>query len=44
LATTLEYEVVIVGAGPAGMCAALYTGRSMLRTVVLERGMPAASC
>ena len=22
------------------MCAALYTGRSMLRTVVLERGMP----
>jgi len=40
LATTLDYEVVIVGAGPAGMCAALYTGRSMLRTVVLERGMP----
>ena len=40
MATTLEYEVVIVGAGPAGMCAALYTGRSMLRTVVLERGMP----
>jgi thioredoxin reductase (NADPH) len=32
--------VVIVGAGPAGMCAALYTGRSMLRTAVLERGMP----
>ena len=40
MATTHEYEVVIVGAGPAGMCAALYTGRSMLRTVVLERGMP----
>ena len=40
LATTHEYEVVIVGAGPAGMCAALYTGRSMLRTAVLERGMP----
>jgi thioredoxin reductase (NADPH) len=40
LGTTHEYEVVIVGAGPAGMCAALYTGRSMLRTVVLERGMP----
>jgi len=40
LATTHEYEVVIVGAGPAGMCAALYTGRSMLRTVVLERGIP----
>jgi thioredoxin reductase (NADPH) len=40
LATTHEYEVIIVGAGPAGMCAALYTGRSMLRTVVLERGTP----
>jgi thioredoxin reductase (NADPH) len=40
LATTHNYEVVIVGAGPAGMCAALYTGRSMLKTVVLERGIP----
>jgi thioredoxin reductase (NADPH) len=40
LGTTHEYDVVIVGAGPAGMCAALYTGRSMLRTAVLERGMP----
>jgi thioredoxin reductase (NADPH) len=29
---------VIVGAGPAGMCAALYAGRSMLKAVVLERG------
>lgn len=40
MATTHTFDVVIVGAGPAGMCAALYTGRSMLRTVVLERGMP----
>jgi thioredoxin reductase (NADPH) len=40
LATTHTFDVVIVGAGPAGMCAALYTGRSMLSTVVLERGMP----
>lgn len=35
---THEYEVVIVGAGPAGMCAGMYAGRSMLRTVVIERG------
>ena len=37
---THEYEVVIVGAGPAGMTAGLYAGRSMLKTVVLERGAP----
>jgi thioredoxin reductase (NADPH) len=40
LGTTHTYDVIIVGAGPAGMCAALYTGRSMLKTVVLERGIP----
>jgi thioredoxin reductase (NADPH) len=37
---THEYEVVIVGAGPAGMTAGMYAGRSMLRAVVLERGAP----
>ena len=40
MGTTHAYDVVIVGAGPAGMCAALYTGRSMLKTAVLERGIP----
>lgn len=35
-----EHEVVIIGAGPAGMCAALYAGRSMLNAVILERGYP----
>jgi thioredoxin reductase (NADPH) len=35
-----EYEVVIIGAGPAGMCAGLYAGRAMLKAVVLERGFP----
>ena len=34
-----EYDVIIIGAGPAGMTAALYAGRSMLRTIVLERGI-----
>jgi thioredoxin reductase (NADPH) len=35
-----KHDVVIVGAGPAGMCAGMYAGRSMLNAVVLERGMP----
>jgi thioredoxin reductase (NADPH) len=37
---TFEHEVVIIGAGPAGMCAAMYAGRAMLNAVVLERGFP----
>ena len=40
MGTTHEYDVVIIGAGPAGMTAALYAGRSMLKAVVLERGAP----
>ncbi|MEX2325538.1 MAG: FAD-dependent oxidoreductase, partial [Gemmatimonadaceae bacterium] len=40
MSKTDEYEVLIVGAGPAGMTAAMYCGRAMLRTVVLERGLP----
>lgn len=40
MARTHDYEVVIIGAGPAGMCAGLYAGRSMLKAVVLERGFP----
>jgi thioredoxin reductase (NADPH) len=35
-----EHDLVIVGAGPAGLCAALYAGRGMLNAVVLERGVP----
>ncbi len=38
--TNTEYDLIIVGAGPAGLTAALYAGRSMLRTLVLEAGMP----
>jgi thioredoxin reductase (NADPH) len=40
MAETRQYDVVIIGAGPAGLAAALYAGRAMLRTVVLERGVP----
>ena len=34
------HDLVIVGAGPAGLCAAMYAGRGMLDAVVLERGAP----
>jgi thioredoxin reductase (NADPH) len=33
-------DVVIVGAGPAGLSAALYTGRARLSTIVLEKSIP----
>jgi thioredoxin reductase (NADPH) len=35
-----SFDVIVVGAGPAGMCAALYGGRSMLKVALLERGAP----
>lgn len=34
------YDVVIAGAGPAGMTAAVYTARANMSTLMLERGMP----
>ena len=40
MSETRKYDVVIIGAGPAGLAAALYAGRAMLRTAVLERGVP----
>lgn len=39
MTNVVESDVIIIGAGPAGMTAALYAGRSMLDTVVLERGI-----
>ena len=34
------YDVVIAGAGPAGMTAAVYTSRGGLSTIMIERGIP----
>ncbi|MGE0440995.1 MAG: thioredoxin-disulfide reductase [Gemmatimonadales bacterium] len=34
------FDTIIVGAGPAGLCAAMYAGRGMLSAVTLERGLP----
>lgn len=34
------YDVIIAGAGPAGMTAAVYASRANLDTLMLERGVP----
>ncbi|MDN6195208.1 MAG: thioredoxin-disulfide reductase [Atopostipes suicloacalis] len=34
------YDVVVIGAGPGGMTAALYASRSDLDTLILEKGVP----
>ena len=34
------YDVVIIGGGPAGLTAAIYTGRASLNTLILEKGLP----
>jgi len=33
-----EYEVIIIGGGPAGLSAGLYTSRARLRSLLIERG------
>ena len=35
-----EYDVVIVGGGPAGLAAGLYATRARLKTLLIERGVP----
>ena len=32
------YDVIILGAGPAGLAAGLYAGRSRLNVLIIERG------
>ena len=34
------HDVIILGAGPAGLSSAIYTGRAMLDTLILEKGAP----
>lgn len=37
------YDVIIIGAGPAGATAAIYTARADLKTLVLDKGLTAGA-
>jgi thioredoxin reductase (NADPH) len=36
----MDYDVLIIGGGPAGLTAGIYTGRGNLKTGILEKGQP----
>ncbi|WP_350344184.1 thioredoxin-disulfide reductase [Proteinivorax tanatarense] len=36
----MTYDVIIVGAGPAGLTAAIYTARAELKTMLIEKSAP----
>ena len=37
---TQDYELIIIGAGPAGLAAGIYAGRYGMQNVILESGIP----
>jgi thioredoxin reductase (NADPH) len=37
---TGKYDVVIIGGGPAGLTAGLYTSRAMMKSLLIEKGIP----
>ena len=41
--TENEYDVIIIGGGPGGASAAIYTARADLRTLVIDKGLTAGA-
>lgn len=35
--TEIDFDIAIIGAGPAGMTAAVYASRANLKTVMIEK-------
>ncbi len=40
MAANEVYDLIIIGGGPGGLCAAIYAMRAALRTVLIEKGVP----
>jgi thioredoxin reductase (NADPH) len=40
---TMKYDVAIIGGGPAGVSAAIYTARAGLKTLVIDKGLTAGA-
>jgi thioredoxin reductase (NADPH) len=38
--TTTDYDLVIIGAGPAGMTAGIYAARAKMNVLLLEKAVP----
>lgn len=36
----MEYDIIIIGAGPAGLTAAIYAGRSKMKTLLISENIP----
>ena len=36
----IEYEVIVVGEGPAGMSASLFLKRANINVLMIEKGIP----